>query len=394
VAVDAPSAPHEKLAAVRREFPVLARQAYLNTGTAGPLPRRAAEAMREQVERELEAGRASLRANVERYFPLREELRARFARLLHASPAEVAITHHATEGMHLATWGLRWRPGDEIVTTTHEHEGGLLPVYAAARHLGLAVRVADVGVDAGRALDAIAAALTPRTRLVAFSHVSYRTGTILPVAEIAAAAHRAGAFVAVDGAQAAGAVDVDAGALGADAYAVSGQKWLCGPEGVGALYVRRDRISELSPTFAGHFSLRDPGAIDLAGAYLPAATARRYDGGTAHWPALFGMRESLRHLEEDVGHGWIRERCLAMTERARELLAGVPGARVLSPPGSVALTAFEVAGLRPAAAAGELEKRGVVLRSLAHPDCLRISTGFFNGDDDLDRLVEELEALR
>lgn len=393
MAVAAPGASRD-LTAVRNEFPVLSRQTYLNTGTAGPLPRRSADAMRRQVDRELQTGRGSWRSNVDLYFPLREELRACFARLLHASPSEVAITHHATEGMHLATWGLNWRQGDEVVTTTHEHEGCLIPLYAAARRLGLTVRVVDVGEDAGRALEAIAGALNSRTRLVAVSHVSHRTGTVLPISDIAAVAHRAGAFVLVDGAQSTGAIHVDVHALGADAYAVSGQKWLCGAEGVGALYVARDRVCELAPTFVGHFSLREMGAIDLAGTYLPAATARRYDGGTVHWPAMVGMRESLRYLEEDLGYDWVLERCQAITERMREVIGSVPGVRLLSPPGNIALTAFDVPGVPARTLALELEQRGVMVRSLAHPDCLRASTGFFNDTADLDRLVESLEVLR
>src|SRR5207244_1120193 len=117
---------------------------------------------------------------------------------------------------------------------------------------------------------AISAALSRRTRLVVVSHVSWLTGAILPVAEIAAETHRVGGLLAVDGAQSAGTILVNVHALGVDAYAVPGQKWLCGPEGVGALYVRSGRISELSPTYVGHFAVRDFEAVDRSGYFLPA----------------------------------------------------------------------------------------------------------------------------
>jgi len=135
-----------RIAAVRAECPVLEAQVYLNSGTAGPLPRRTAAVITAQTERQLQIGRARFSIYLDEYLPLREELRGRFARVLGADPDEVALTHHTTEGMNIAIWGLNWRPGDEIVTTVHEHEAGLLPAYAAARRFGLTLRFLDLPV--------------------------------------------------------------------------------------------------------------------------------------------------------------------------------------------------------------------------------------------------------
>src|SRR5262249_4863702 len=159
-----------------------------------------------------------------------------------------------------------------------------------------------------------------------------------------AEAHRVGAFFAVDGAQAAGVIPFDVHELGVDAYAVPGQKWLCGPEGVGALYVRRDRLGELSPTYVGHFATRDFDSMDLTGDYLPGSGATRYEGGTVYWPVLCGMHESLRWLDQDVGWDWIYARTATITRQCRELLAGLPGVRVTSPDHHVGLTTFTVDG--------------------------------------------------
>src|SRR3954454_6877021 len=137
-----------QVAAIRQELPVVERLVYLNTGTAGPLPRRTAAAIAAANERQLLDGRASFKVYMEEYFPLLDEVRARFARVLGADPGEVAITHHTTEGMNIATWGLNWQPGDEIVVTTHEHDAGLLPAYAAARRFGLGLRLVEAGGDA------------------------------------------------------------------------------------------------------------------------------------------------------------------------------------------------------------------------------------------------------
>jgi len=378
--------------ALRAEYPVLARCAYLNTGTAGPLSRRVVEAVGRALEGELAEGRGSFGLSFRAQFELREDLRRRFARLLGAEPDEVALTQHTTAGINAVVWGLRWAPGDEIVLSSHEHEGGLLPAYAAARHLGLGVRVVEIGRGDGDVAGAVEAALGARTRLLVISHLSYKTGSVLPIAEIAAAAHRRGVFVAVDGAQSAGTIPVDVRALGADAYAVSGQKWLCGPEGVGALYVRGDRLGELSPTAVGHFALRDLRAIDLSGYFLPAAGAARFEGGTTFWPALAGMRESLVQLEE-MGLERVMEAGRRATEAARRRLLELPGVELVSPPGSVALTAFRLPGAAPHRLVPALLERGVVLRSVEHPAALRISTGFFTGEADLDRLHGALLEL-
>src|SRR5689334_17540860 len=104
-----------RVAALRQDLPVVERQVYLNTGTAGPLPRSAAVAIAAANERQFLDGRASFKVYLEEYFPLLADVRARFARLLGADPGEVALTHHTTEGLNIATWGLNWQPGDEIV---------------------------------------------------------------------------------------------------------------------------------------------------------------------------------------------------------------------------------------------------------------------------------------
>src|SRR5262249_48027763 len=159
-----------------------------------------------------------------------------------------------------------WRSEDEVLTSTVEHPGIVAPLHHLARRSGVSLRTV--------APEAVAYAITDHTRLVAVSHVSFSTGACLPIAEIASAARDTGALLLVDGAQAVGALPVDVHALDVDAYAFPGQKWLCGPEGTGALYVRPGLM--LQPTHVSTHSLRpspgggrDPKNVDLA------ETARR-----------------------------------------------------------------------------------------------------------------------
>ncbi len=383
-----------QVATLRQELPVLERLVYLNTGTAGPLPRQTTAAITAANERQSLDGRASFKVYMEEYFPLLDDVRVRFARLLGADAGEIALTHHTTEGMNIAIWGLNWQPGDEIVVTTHEHEAGLLPAYAVARRFGLNLRLVDTGGAADKVAEAIIAALSPRTRLVVLSHVTFTGGAVLPVQAVAEAAHRQHTLVAVDGAQSAGAIPVDVHALDVDFYAVPGQKWLCGPEGVGALYVRKSALSALSPTYIGGFGLRDFEAMDLTGNFLPAPDARRYEQSSVYWPALYGMRESLRWLEEDLGWAWVFAQTAAMTERCRALLGEIPGITLHTPAPYGSLTAFSVAGLEAQATATQLSEQGIIIRSVPHYNWLRAATGFFTTEADLERLRDGLLALQ
>jgi len=378
---------------IRKELPVTQNIAYLNTGTAGPLPRQTVQIIAEQAQRQLLEGRSNISFFLEEGFPLLDDLRARFARLLGASYDEIALTHHTTEGMNIATWGLNWQAGDEIVTTTLEHPGGLLPIYAALRRFGLTLRVVDLGLGDGDVTGRIAAALSPRTRLVVISHVSYKTGAVLPVAEIAQAVHGAGALLAVDGAQSAGVIPVDMHALDADFYAVPGHKWLCGPEGVGALYVKKERVTELAPTFVGFYAMRDYEAIDLAGSYMPAPGARRYETGTLFWPAIYGMNESLRWLEEVVGYDTVFALGREATAQCHEMLGELPGCTIHTPANYAGLTTFSVEGMDATAASEALADRGVIIRPVGNLGWMRTSTGFFTGAEDLQRLREGLVGL-
>ena len=385
------------LRALRAELPAVETRAYLNTGTAGPLPRAAAAAIQAELAHELANGRCEL-ADFDRAFAVMARLRGEFGRLLGgAATDEIALTHHTSDGINIACWGLNWQPGDELLTTTLEHEGGLVPAYAAARRFGCDIRVADLGRgdDPQAMLDAVDAALTPRTRLLVISHVTWNTGAILPLGELTALAHRRGALVLVDGAQSIGAIPVDVRALGCDFYAIPGQKWLCGPEGIGALYVRRDRLSLLRPTFASYFSLRDFESWNLDGDFYPAAGARRFEVATVFRPALPGMLASLRFLDETVGQPFAYTRIAALAAHARKRIAALPGATVLTPERHAGLVAFAVEGVEPDAAMRALATEKIIIRSVPFGDrkVLRASTGFYNTVEEIERLCEGLLRL-
>ena len=377
----------EKITLIRAEMPAVANRVYLNTGTCGPLSSITIGAINQINADELALGRADA-GGFKLLAQALAETRAAFARLVKADPAQIALTHHTTEGMNIVAHGLTWQPGDEVITTTSEHDGGLLPLYVLRQRYGITLKLVDL--TPGDVLAQLEAAFTPHTRLLVFSHVTWNTGLRLPLSELVALAHRHYALTLVDGAQSAGAIPLDLPASGVDFYALPGQKWLCGPEGTGALYVRHDRLSLLGLTFAGYSSIVESG-YDLTGYFMPAKGARRYEVGSIYRPGVKGMIANLDWLEQTVGWEWIHARIEHLAAYARQALSRLPGATILTPPGPQAgLITFNVPGLDPARTTTKLTEEGIIVRFIRQPYALRISTGFYNTEDDIDRLVETL----
>ena len=212
-------------AKLRGQLPAVQDCAYLNTGTAGPIPIRTHEAIKNECLRELSEGRGNL-TTWDRFFTLREKTRERVAKLLNADSQEVALTHHTSEGVNIVLWGTHLRPGESVVTTTLEHDAVAVPFAVLKERLGVEIRFADIGLGE-RALDGVTEAVDETTRLVVLSHIVWSTGALLPLKALIEQIHQSRAAVLVDGAQSVGLLPVDFRDLGADYYTVSGQKWLC-----------------------------------------------------------------------------------------------------------------------------------------------------------------------
>ena len=383
----------EKLAAVREALPALGAGIYLNTGLAGPLPAEAAAAMDELAGWQVRTGRA----HPDDYPALLDRLgeaRAGIAAILATDVGSIALTRATTEGMNIAAWSIDWQPGDRIVTTSQEHAGCLGPLIAVRDRFGLELDIADIGDggDDDRTLAAIAAAIRPQTRLVALSHVLWTTGARLPIARVAALAHEHGAVVAIDGAQAVGAVPVGVGEIGADFYALSGQKWLLGPEGTGALWVSPRALERARPSHAGWFGFERLG-LDADFAWQP--DARRFETSGFYPPAVAGFARSCGWLSMYVGLAWIHDRGMALASAAADRLATIPGVAVLTPRDAMAtLITFRIAGWPAERALDELGARVfAIARIIAPLDAIRISVGFFNTAAEIERFAGAVELL-
>ncbi len=360
--------PFVSLPGLRDEFPVLGAAAYLNAGTDGPLPARAAHAAERELERELGEGRSQ--AHFERRRELTDALRRAYAAALGAQPADVALTTCTSEGIAQVIGGLELGPGDEILTSDEEHPG-LLGALSAARELrGVSVREVPLG--------ALASAVRPHTRLVACSHVGWVSGSYAP-AELA----QLEIPVLLDGAQGVGAVHVDVHALGCDAYAGAGQKWLCGPDGTGMLYVSPALRERLAVERRGYANLADPND-GLDARVHP--DARRFDTFSlgAETTAC-----ALASVEVLSSAGWpaVHEHARTLAARLARMLA--EQGRKPAPRGETTLVSFPSPD--PPAERAKLAEHGVIVRNIPGRPWLRASVGAWNDEADLARLVETLD---
>jgi L-cysteine/cystine lyase len=342
----------------RALFPVLEQLAYLNAGTFGPLARPTAAAVQDQLDADLADGRFG-KEYFERMLDLRKQARAALAGLVGADPEQVSLTGSTTDGCNIVLAGLDLRPEDEIVTTSEEHFGLIGPVHASGAH------VVVVEPDP----DAILAAVTPRTRLLALSQVLWTSGRALPVRELR---EQTRVPVLVDGAQSVGSIPVDAAGL--DFLTISGQKWLCGPDSTGALVVADpERLRVARPSYFSQ-SAHEP-----SGSFEPAAGAARFDPGWLSSAVLAGLLAAL-----DVRPEWAYERAAAMAARCRELLAPL----VELVPGDATLVAFRAE--EPPALVARLAEEGVVVREIPKTGLVRVSCGWWTDENDLQRLVGAL----
>jgi L-cysteine/cystine lyase len=357
-----------KFEEARALFPVLDRVAYLNTGTFGPLARATADVVTEQLRRDVERGRSG-KQYVDDMLAARAMLRALIAELLGTTPEYVALTASTTDGCNIVLGGLALRPGDEIVTTDGEHFGLAGPVFASGAPVRVA-RVQELGPD--EALEAIVAEVTSRTRLLAVSHVLWTTGVAL---DVHALKERTGLPILVDGAQSAGAIPVDMGSL--DYYTVSGQKWLCGPDSIGALYVAdAEALRVARPSYFAQQSF-EPG-----GRYVPRPGAQRFDSGWIRVSALKGLATAI-----GLAPDWRFERIRETAAHCRDALA--QGVQVVTPPDQAGLVTFRPEGDAEDVAA-RLFEDGVVVRHLPATPWVRASCGWWTSDEDVERLVRAL----
>jgi L-cysteine/cystine lyase len=352
-------------AALRAQFPVLREKAYLNAGTCGPLPESAVHAAGGSFRAAADDGRGM--ARFERLLEVRTQVREAYAQRLRARPEDVALTSSTSDGVARVVAGLRLGAGDEIVTSDTEHPALYGPLIAA-RKRGATVRAVP--------LAGIRDAVGPATTLVACQHVDWTTGALAPdLSGIEAP-------VLLDGAQGIGAIDVDVEALGCAFYAGAGQKWLCGPEGTGMLWVSPAWHERLEAPGPGYLNLAEPNAGLDTDVWPDARAHDAPNIARESWEAALAAHEVL------AGFGWPEVHARATAIAAQFAATLRERGRTVLPRGETTLVTWEMPG------ADELPKQlaehGILIRNLPGTPYVRASIGAWNDASDLERLLAAL----
>ena len=359
---------------------------YFNSGGLGPsmrVVREATDAIAAELEAFVETGHDRL-----------EPARERVGSFLGARADEVAFVRNATEANGIVAGGLALSAGDEVIFESHAHPGGSFPWFLQAERRGVAVRLFEPDPESVQVnLDRIRSLVTPRTRAVQVSHVTAPTGIRLPVEEIAAYCKKQGIWFHIDGAQSAGMIPVDFGAMGCDSYATSGHKWVGAPRETGVLLVKRDRQDDLKSVMVGAYS-GDLETLPGPLTYYPGAM--RYEYGTRDVARVLGMAEAM-DWQEQMGRERIAAHGRGLVAQLRAGLSDVPDLEMLSPLNDkLGTSMFSIRS--PRMAYGDLFSalrrnhnmrcRPVSERGL---NALRISCHVFNTTDDIERLIAAIK---
>lgn len=366
---------------IRGEFPALEKWTYLNTATFGQVPRRAVEAVARHFARRDELACSDFLT----WFDEADLIRASLARLIRCEPADIAFVPNAATALGLLLGGIDWKPGDRIVSLEREFPNCL---YHPALLRSRSVEFVETPWE--RFYEAV----TPNTRLAVLSEVNYTTGFRPPLAQLARFLRERGVLLFLDGTQSLGALEFDARAAQPDMYAVHGYKWLLAPNGAGFIYVHPSLRKRLAPNVIGWRSHRDWRQVDNLhhGAPEFKTEAERYEGGMLTFAVLYALGASVEMILE-IGPGAIERRVLALADCTRACLRRL-GGRLLSDESPyydspIVAARFE---RKPASwLARELKARGILVS--ARHDYLRVSTHFYNNEEDIERLETALAGL-
>ena len=380
---------------LRKQIPACQTVTYLNTGWSGPSPLPVVKVIKDWLDYEMVEGPTSPDVYLEGQ-KIIGKTREAVAGLVNAAPEEICVTRNTTEGLNIVINGLRWNQGDEIITCDLEHSSVLIPSYFQQYRHGVVVRVVSMAPDEGREtiLEKIESAISDRTRMVFLSHVEYSSGLRMPVKEIRQLTGSRGVLLLLDGAQSVGQVPLDMADLGCDFYSMPSHKWLLGPEGVGALYVRRELIPQLEPTYVASRSAvprSDPYGFepkqDSIDKFLLTSTSV---------PLQAGLLEAIEFMRA-VGIEEVQARNLDLAGTMKEALSQTPGVKVLSPfqrEISCGIVSIALDGISPQDAVAQLwENHRIVCRQVDFPPSIRLSLHFFNTEEEVAQLVDAVKEL-
>ncbi len=392
---------------IRREFPIFANNpglVFLDSGASAQKPESVIDGVADYYRTDYANVHRGVYRLSARSTELFEEAREKVRRFLNAAdPREIVFVRGATEAINLVaqSWGATFlEAGDEVLISTLEHHSNIVPWQMLRDRLGVELVVAPLDATGGLDMGAFEQCLTPRTRLVAITHLANATGALVAIETVIRLAHRRGAKVLVDGCQAAPRLPVDVQALGCDFYAFSGHKTY-GPTGIGVLYGRYALLSAMPPWQGGGEMILNV-TFEKTEYQEPP---HRFEAGTPDISGAIGLGAAIDFIE-GLGRANILEHEEALTGYGVDRLSRIPGLQLLGAgQRRLGILSFDLDGVHPHDLATVLDRHHVAVRAghhcaqpllerLGHPATTRASLGVYNDERDIDALAAAIEAGR
>lgn len=379
----------QSVTAQRQHFAGLQGKHYFNYGGQGILPTPALDAIVSGFQYLETHGPFSMAGNrwaMDQCGALRQAL----ATEMGTTSDRLTLTENVTMGCNIALWGLTWEPGDEILLSDCEHPGVYAIVQELGDRFGVVSRIFPLQdhLNDGDPTATIAAHLTPRTKLLAISHLLWNTGQVLPLGKIIPLCHHQRVKVLVDAAQSAGSLPLALDQLQPDFYAFTGHKWFCGPAGVGGLYISEQAFKQSRPAFLGWRSLKQ----DVPPVWTDNGV--RFEVATSAYTLYGGLTRSLS-LHQEWGTPSDRHRQICqLSGYLWEQLQQIPQIHCLKATAPEAgLVSFTVENQVHRSLVQQLEQEKIMVRTLTKPDCIRACVHYFTSAAEIDHLVAQIKAL-
>jgi selenocysteine lyase/cysteine desulfurase len=375
---------------VRLWFPLNSEKIYFNNGGLGPSPYYVLETVqRKTMELEIEG---------EHGHQLVHEVNEKAARLLHADVSEIALTRNTTEGMNIIARGLPLKKGDEILTSTHEHVGGVIPWLGLVNDVGVKINLFEPALTAAENLTLIESNLTKKTRVVSLSHITCTTGQQFPVKEIAKLLHARNIIFVLDGAHPPGMIPVDLHEIGCDFYATSGHKWLMGPKETGLLYISQNMFDVWRPTYVGAYS--EDGTFSLKNrAFHHRREASATEYGTRNTALALGFGAAFDFINL-IGQEKIAKYGQALADHLRKSLhENFSNIEILTPEeaaSNASIISFRFPATDSNLLQDKIQKAGNIrLRGVSENDlnAIRVSLHVYNNFKEIDVLVDTMKNV-
>lgn len=374
---------------IRRQLHLRDEVIALNSGSWGPLCQAARDAINEGYKHESSSrgddpeGMREKGSGLARYSEVVSSAKDVLSRFLSCSPAEVALCDSTTTGMNIFMWGYDWKPGDEIIAGNLENPAAKVPLMVLAKRHGVKLTYITQNGDT---IGELENSINDNTRMVLLSDVNFADGARIDLAEASKMTRSHDALLLADGIQAVGTSHVDMKQLGVDGYAMARHKFMCGPDGAGALYISKNAMDYIHPTYSGVFS----DALHGSGELTYPDSAQRYEVSTRPLPVIQGGTAATEWIMDEITVPFIVKRTTELYKSLWEGLSDITKVDMVSQSNQNSLLSFRVDGYDSKEVVDEFRKQYIFTRTIGalDPPTVRVAVGFWNRESDMEKIVE------